>query len=39
VRLYSEQELPPIMGIYSFVDCVEGDLTKLRASAATVLRR
>jgi hypothetical protein len=38
VRLYSEQELPPIMGIYSFVDCVEGDLTKLRASAATVLR-
>jgi hypothetical protein len=36
VRLYSEQELPPIMGIYSFVDCVEGDLTKLRASAAAV---
>lgn len=37
VRLYSEQELPPIMGIYSFVDCIEGDLTKLRASAAAVL--
>lgn len=37
VRLYSETELPPIMGIYSFVDCVEGDLTKLRASAVTVL--
>jgi hypothetical protein len=37
VRLYSEQELPPIMGIYSFVDCVEGDMTKLRASAVAVL--
>lgn len=37
VRLYSEQELPPIMGIYSFVDCVEGDLAKLRASVAAVL--
>jgi len=37
VRLYSEQELPPIMGIYSFVDCIEGDLTKLRASVAAVL--
>jgi hypothetical protein len=37
VRLYSDQALPPIIGIYSFVDCVEGDLAKLRASAATVL--
>ena len=37
VRLYSERELPPIMGIYSFVDCAEGDISKLRAAAATVL--
>ena len=37
VRLYSEQALPPIIGIYSFVDCVEGDLAKLRACASSVL--
>jgi hypothetical protein len=37
VRLYSEPDLPPIMGIYSYVDCVEGDLAKLRASATRVL--
>jgi len=33
VRLYAERELPPIMGIYSYVDCVEGDLEKLRGAA------
>jgi len=37
VRLYSEHDLPPIMGIHSYVDCVEGDLSKLRASAVTML--
>jgi hypothetical protein len=37
VRLYSEQALPPIIGIYSYVDCVEGDLVKLRACASTVV--
>ena len=37
VRLYSEKELPPIIGIYSYVDCAEGDLAKLRACAGTVL--
>lgn len=37
VRLYSERELPPIMGIYSYVDCIEGDLKKLRGCAATML--
>ncbi len=37
VRLYSEADLPPIMGIYSYVDCVEGDLAKLQACAASVL--
>jgi TIR domain-containing protein len=37
VRLYSERELPPIIGIYSYVDCAEGDLVKLRACAGTVL--
>ena len=37
VRLYSEKSLPPIIGIYSYVDCAEGDLKKLRESAATIL--
>ena len=37
VRLYSEPALPPIMGIYSFADCAEGDLAKLRSCAATLL--
>lgn len=37
VRLYSEPALPPIMGIYSFTDCAEGDLAKLRSCAATLL--
>src|SRR4051812_21886793 len=37
VRLYSDRDLPPIMGIHSYVDCVEGDLTKLRASVVTML--
>jgi hypothetical protein len=29
IYLYSEKELPPIMGIYSYIDCREGDLAKL----------
>jgi hypothetical protein len=37
VRLYSELALPPIIGIYSYVDCIEGDLVKLRACASTVV--
>lgn len=37
VRLYSEKNLPPIMGIHSYVDCTEGDLKKLRESAATII--
>lgn len=37
VRLYSERDLPPVMGIYSYVDCAEGDLEKLRECAATLL--
>lgn len=37
VRLYSERELPPMMGIHSYVDCVEGDLEKLRGCVATLL--
>jgi len=36
LRLYSEKQMPPLMGIYSYIDCAEGDLTKLRAAAATV---
>jgi hypothetical protein len=38
VRLYSEPNLPPIMGIYSYIDCAEGDLKKLRESAAAIVR-
>lgn len=37
VRLYSERELPPMMGIHSYIDCVEGDLEKLQECAATLL--
>lgn len=37
VRLYSERDLPPMMGIHSYVDCVEGDLEKLCKCAATLL--
>jgi hypothetical protein len=37
VRLYSERDLPPIMGIYSYVDCAEGDVEKLRECAGTLL--
>jgi hypothetical protein len=37
VRLYSERELPPMMGIHSYIDCVEGDVEKLRDCAATLL--
>jgi hypothetical protein len=32
IYLYSEQALPPIMGIYSYIDCREGDLAKLMES-------
>jgi hypothetical protein len=38
VRLYSETNLPPIMGIYSYIDCAEGDLQKLRQSAAAIVQ-
>jgi hypothetical protein len=40
IRLYSDTlPLPPIMGIHSYIDCVEGDLRKLRGAAAAVLRK
>jgi hypothetical protein len=29
IYLYNEAALPPIMGIYSYIDCREGDLNKL----------
>lgn len=29
IYLYNESALPPIMGIYSYIDCREGDLNKL----------
>ena len=28
MRLLSERYVPPIMGIYSYIACVEGDLKK-----------
>ncbi len=37
VRLYSERSLPPIMGIYSYIDCAEGDIQKFRKSVTRVL--
>ncbi|MCM8612885.1 toll/interleukin-1 receptor domain-containing protein [Accumulibacter sp.] len=36
LRLYSERDLPPIIGIHSYIDCTEGDLDKLRQSATRV---
>jgi hypothetical protein len=38
IRLFKEDPLPPIMGIYSYVDCVQGDLEKLRQAAARVIQ-
>lgn len=38
VRLFSEPSLPPIMGIYSYIDCAEGDLQKLQASASAIVQ-
>jgi len=37
IRLFSDSNLPPIMGIHSYIDCAEGDLRKLRR-AASLLR-
>jgi hypothetical protein len=36
IRLYSEQDPPPVMGIYNYIDCAEGDVRKLRESAAAL---
>lgn len=38
LRLYSERDLPPIIGIHSYIDCAEGNLDKLRQSATRVGR-
>jgi len=37
IRLFSEQVMPPIMGIYSYVDCAEGDRRRLREAADGIL--
>ncbi|MES2890426.1 MAG: toll/interleukin-1 receptor domain-containing protein [Bacteroidota bacterium] len=34
---YKEIEMPPIMGIYSYIDCREGDPDKLKASVEKIL--
>jgi hypothetical protein len=36
VRVFSEKDMPPMMAIYSYIDCAEGDLEKLRQSAAAI---
>lgn len=38
IYLFSEQALPPIMGIYSYIDCREGDLEKLIAATKSFVR-
>ena len=38
IRLYSENDPPPMLGIYHHIDCAEGDVQKLRKSAAAVVR-
>jgi len=35
IRLYQEKTLPPMMAIHSYIDCTEGDLTKLREAAGS----
>jgi len=37
IRLFSEPTMPPIMGIYSYVDCAEGDRRRLREAADGIL--
>jgi hypothetical protein len=39
ILLYKQDPVPPIMGIYSYINCVEGDLSKLRAAAAEIAPR
>ncbi len=36
IRLYSENQLPPIMALHSYIDCVEGDLLKFRQSISNL---
>jgi hypothetical protein len=38
IYLYSEKALPPIMGIYSYIDCREGDLTKLIEATTSLMK-
>jgi len=30
IALYKDVALPPVMGIYSYIDCMEGDIQKLK---------
>lgn len=36
IYLYSEKVLPPIMGIYSYIDCREGDMQKLHEATRSL---
>lgn len=38
IALYKDVALPPIMGIYSYIDCTEGDLQKLKDAADILLQ-
>ena len=35
---YKETEMPPIMGIYSYIDCREGSTEKLNACIQQLLK-
>ena len=37
IYLYSEAALPPMMGIYSYIDCREGDSKKLAEATRSLL--
>ena len=38
IYLYNyKNEMPPIMGIYSYLDCREGDIEKLKACITKIL--
>lgn len=38
ISLYKDVALPPIMGIYSYIDCTEGDIQKMKEAVDTLLQ-
>ena len=36
ISLYKDVALPPVMGIYSYIDCTEGDIQKLKEAVVKI---